>query len=240
MKEILGQVTNTPLFGVIISLVAFEIGMFIFKKTKLAIFNPLLIATIIVMGFLHFTGVEVKNYMLGANFVVFFLAPATVVLAVPLFQKIDLLKKYFIPIIGGGIIGAIIVAFLNTVAFLIPASLSNIAREILSPAAAMMINPVTTPIGIEVSRMLGGIPSITVFAIIITGITGNVAAPFIYSVFRVKHPVAKGLGLGISSHAVGTSRAIEMGEIEGAMSALSIVIAGILTLALAPIVKMVL
>ncbi|QNM16069.1 MULTISPECIES: LrgB family protein [Fusobacterium] len=233
MKEILGQVTNTPLFGVIISLVAFEIGMFIFKKTKLAIFNPLLIATIIVMGFLHFTGVEVKNYMLGANFVVFFLAPATVVLAVPLFQKIDLLKKYFIPIIGGGIIGAITAI----VSVVIIGKLLGIDHNLL---LSFMPKSITTPIGIEVSRMLGGIPSITVFAIIITGITGNVAAPFIYSVFRVKHPVAKGLGLGISSHAVGTSRAIEMGEIEGAMSALSIVIAGILTLALAPIVKMVL
>ncbi len=233
MKEILGQVTNTPLFGVIISLVAFEIGMFIFKKTKLAIFNPLLIATIIVMGFLHFTGVEVKNYMLGANFVVFFLAPATVVLAVPLFQKIDLLKKYFIPIVGGGIIGAITAI----VSVVIIGKLLGIDHNLL---LSFMPKSITTPIGIEVSRMLGGIPSITVFAIIITGITGNVAAPFIYSVFRVKHPVAKGLGLGISSHAVGTSRAIEMGEIEGAMSALSIVIAGILTLALAPIVKMVL
>ena len=233
MKEILGQITNTPLFGVIISLVAFEIGMFIFKKTKLAIFNPLLIATIIVMGFLHFTGVEVKNYMLGANFVVFFLAPATVVLAVPLFQKIDLLKKYFIPIIGGGIIGAITAI----VSVVIIGKLLGIDHNLL---LSFMPKSITTPIGIEVSRMLGGIPSITVFAIIITGITGNVAAPFIYSVFKVKHPVAKGLGLGISSHAVGTSRAIEMGEIEGAMSALSIVIAGILTLALAPIVKMIL
>ena len=214
-------------------MVAFEIGMFIFKKTKLAIFNPLLIATIIVMGFLHFTGVEVKNYMLGANFVVFFLAPATVVLAVPLFQKIDLLKKYFIPIIGGGIIGAITAI----VSVVIIGKLLGIDHNLL---LSFMPKSITTPIGIEVSRMLGGIPSITVFAIIITGITGNVAAPFIYSVFRVKHPVAKGLGLGISSHAVGTSRAIEMGEIEGAMSALSIVIAGILTLALAPIVKMVL
>lgn len=231
MKEILGQVTNTPLFGVIISLVAFEIGMFIFKKTKLAIFNPLLIATIIVMGFLHFTGVEVKNYMLGANFVVFFLAPATVVLAVPLFQKIDLLKKYFIPIIGGGIIGAITAI----VSVVIIGKLLGIDHNLL---LSFMPKSITTPIGIEVSRMLGGIPSITVFAIIITGITGNVAAPFIYSVFRVKHPVAKGLGLGISSHAVGTSRAIEMGEIEGAMSALSIVIAGILTIVIAPLVRM--
>lgn len=231
MREIIGHITDTPLFGVILSLVAFEIGMYIFKKTKLAVFNPLLIATIIVMGILDFFHIEVKNYMLGANFVVFFLAPATVVLAVPLFQKIDLLKKYFIPIIGGGIIGAITAI----VSVVVIGKILGIDEKLL---LSFMPKSITTPIGIEVSRMLGGIPSITVFAIIVTGITGNVTAPFIYSVFRIKHPVAKGLGLGISSHAVGTSRAIEMGEVEGAMSALSIVIAGILTLGLAPLVKM--
>ena len=231
MREIIEHITNTPLFGVILSLVAFEIGMCIFKKTKLAVFNPLLIATIIVMGILHFFDIKVENYMLGANFVVFFLAPATVVLAVPLFQKIDLLKKYFVPIIGGGIIGAV-TAIISVV--VIGKALGIDEKLLLS----FMPKSITTPIGIEVSRMLGGIPSITVFAIIVTGITGNVTAPFIYSIFRVHHPVAKGLGLGISSHAVGTSRAIEMGEVEGAMSALSIVIAGILTLGLAPLVKM--
>ena len=95
-------ITNNPLFGVIISLVAFEIGKFIFGKTKLAILNPLLIATVIVMGFLHFFHISVGDYMLGGNLIVFFLAPATVVLAIPLFQQVDLLKKHFIPILGGG------------------------------------------------------------------------------------------------------------------------------------------
>ena len=100
---------------------------------------------------------------------------------------------------------------------------------------SFMPKSITTPIGIELSTLLGGIPSITVFAIVITGITGNVSAPYILSIFRIKHPVAK--GIGISSHAVGTSRAIEMGEVEGAMSALSIVIAGILTIVIAPLVR---
>lgn len=224
-------ITNNPLFGVIISLVAFEIGKFIFDKTKLAILNPLLIATIIVMGFLHFFHIPVGDYMLGGNLIVFFLAPATVVLAIPLFQQVDLLKKHFVPIIGGGIVGAL-VAILSVV---ILGKILGIDHQLL---VSFMPKSITTPIGIELSKMLGGIPSITVFAIIITGITGNVTAPFIYSIFRIKHPIAKGLGLGISSHAVGTSRAIEMGKVEGAMSALSIVIAGILTIILAPILNM--
>ena len=224
-------ITNNPLFGVIISLIAFEIGKFIFNKTKLAIFNPLLIATIIVMGFLNIFHITVVDYMLGGNLIVFFLAPATVVLAIPLFQQIDLLKKHFIPIIGGGIVGAV-VAILSVI---ILGKLLGIDHQLL---VSFMPKSITTPIGIELSKMLGGIPSITVFAIIITGITGNVTAPFIYSIFRIKNPIAKGLGLGISSHAVGTSRAIEMGKVEGAMSALSIVIAGILTIILAPILNL--
>lgn len=224
-------ITNNPLFGVIISLIAFEIGKFIFNKTKLAIFNPLLIATIIVMGFLNIFHITVVDYMLGGNLIVFFLAPATVVLAIPLFQQIDLLKKHFIPIIGGGIVGAV-VAILSVI---ILGKLLGIDHQLL---VSFMPKSITTPIGIELSKMLGGIPSITVFAIIITGITGNVTAPFIYSIFRIKNPIAKGLGLGISSHAVGTSRAIEMGKVEGAMSALSIVIAGLLTIILAPILNM--
>ena len=218
-------ITNNPLFGVIISLIAFEIGKFIFNKTKL------LIATIIVMGFLNIFHITVVDYMLGGNLIVFFLAPATVVLAIPLFQQIDLLKKHFIPIIGGGIVGAV-VAILSVI---ILGKLLGIDHQLL---VSFMPKSITTPIGIELSKMLGGIPSITVFAIIITGITGNVTAPFIYSIFRIKNPIAKGLGLGISSHAVGTSRAIEMGKVEGAMSALSIVIAGILTIILAPILNM--
>lgn len=221
---------DSPFFGVIISLVAFEIGMLIFKKTKLAIFNPLLIATALVMIFLKYFHVSVSDYMVGGNYILFFLAPATVALAIPLFQKLQLLKKYYIPILVGGIVGAITAI----VSVVVIGKVLGIDQQLL---LSFMPKSITTPIGIEVSKMVGGIPSITVFAIIVTGITGNVTAPFIYSIFRIKHPIAKGLGLGISSHAVGTSRAIEMGEVEGAMSALSIVIAGILTLALAPAVR---
>ena len=209
MVEVL---TSTPFFGVIISLVAFEIGKLVFKKTKMALFNPLLIGTIIVILFLHFFKISVNNYMQGGNFIVFFLAPATVVLAIPLF---------------GSIVAIVSVVVLG--------KLMGIDEQLL---LSFMPKSITTPIGIELSTLLGGIPSITVFAIVITGITGNVSAPYILSIFRVKHPVAKGIGIGISSHAVGTSRAIEMGEIEGAMSALSIVIAGILTIVIAPLVRM--
>ena len=99
---------------------------------------------------------------------------------------------------------------------------------------SFMPKSITTPIGIELSKLLGGVPAITIFAILVTGIAGNVLAPMVCRYFKIKHPVAKGIGIGISSHAVGTSKALEMGEIEGAMSALSIVISGIITFIIAP------
>lgn len=224
------SLTNTPLFGVVISLVAFEIGKYIFNKTKLALFNPLLIGTIIVMGFLNYFKVPVSNYMVGGDLILFFLAPATVVLAVPLYRQLNLLKKNFLPIMVGGVVGSL-TAIISVVVL---GKIMGIDQKLL---LSFMPKSITTPIGIELSTLLGGIPSITVFAIIVTGIIGNVSAPYVCSLCRIKHPVAKGIGIGISSHAVGTSRAIEMGEVEGAMSALSIVIAGILTIAIAPLVR---
>ena len=225
------KLTSNPLFGIIISLIAFEIGKFIFKKTKMAIFNPLLIGTGIVILFLNYFKISVNNYMMGGDFIVFFLAPATVVLAIPLFRQLDLLKKNFVPIMAGGIVGSITAI----VSVVVLGKIMGIDEKLL---LSFMPKSITTPIGIELSTLLGGIPSITVFAVVVTGITGNVSAPYVLSMFKIKHPVAKGIGIGISSHAVGTSRAIEMGEVEGAMSALSIVIAGILTIAIAPVVRM--
>lgn len=227
------KLTSNPLFGIIISLVAFEIGKFIFKKTKLAIFNPLLVGTGLVILFLNFFKIPVDNYMQGGDFIVFFLAPATVVLAIPLFRQINLLKKNFLPIMAGGIVGSM-TAILSVIGL---GKLMGIDEKLL---LSFMPKSITTPIGIELSTLLGGIPSITVFAIVITGITGNVTAPYVLSMFGIRHPVAKGIGIGISSHAVGTSRAIELGEVEGAMSALSIVIAGIITIAIAPIMRVLL
>lgn len=222
------KILNDALFGVIISLISFEIGKFLFEKTKIALFNPLLISTLIVIGILHKFKIPVSSYMVGGNFILFFLAPATISLAIPLYQKIDLLKKHFLPIIGGGIVGA----FVAIVSVIGLGKLLNIDYQLV---VSLIPKSITTPIGMEVSSMIGGIPSITVFAISVTGISGNIFAPIVYNIFKISHPIAKGIGIGISSHAVGTSRAMEMGEIEGAMSALSIIIAGIITIVLAPL-----
>lgn len=220
-------ILNTPFFGVIITIFSFNLGLFIFKKSNLSILNPLLIGTIIIMAIIEYFNIPLDYYKKGGDMMTFFLAPATIALALPLYRQLNKLKTYYIPILIGGIVGACS-AILSVIFIGKLLGLNNIIVKSFVPKS------ITTPLGIELSQVLGGIPAITIFAIIITGITGNILAPVICKIFRIKHPIAKGLSIGISSHAVGTAKAIEMGEIEGGMSALSIVIAGILTFVLAP------
>lgn len=218
---------DTPLFGLILTIFSFEIGLIVFKKLKLPIFNPLLMGIIIAMLVIHFLNIPLDYYRKGGNMISFLLAPATVSLAIPLYRQLDKLKKNFIPILVGSIAGAI-TAILSTIIF---GKILGIDDLLL---LSFMPKSITTPIGIELSKVLGGVPAITIFSILVSGISGNIFAPVMCKYFRIKHPVSRGIGIGIASHAVGTSKALEMGEIEGAMSALSIVIAGIITFIIAP------
>ena len=219
---------NTPLFGLILTISAFHIGLFIFKKTKFPIFNPLLIGIVIAMGVMSFFNIPLDYFRRGGDYMTFLLAPATISLALPLYKQLDKLKQNFLPIIIGSLVGAA-TAIVSTVLL---GKLLGIDKLLL---VSFMPKSITTPIGIELSKLLGGVPAITIFAIIVTGIVGNVLAPAVCKCFKIKHPVAKGIGIGISSHAVGTSKALEMGEVEGAMSALSIVVSGIITFLIAPL-----
>lgn len=220
-------ILNTPFFGIILTIASFNLGLFIFKKLKFPILNPLLIGTIIIIFIIEFFNIPLEYYKKGGDMITFFLAPATIALALPLYRQTSKLKTHFLPIIIGVIVGSI-TAILSVIFIGKLLGINDLIIKSFVPKS------ITTPLGIELSEVLGGIPAITIFAIIITGITGNIIAPTICNIFNIKHPIAKGLGIGISSHAVGTARAIEMGEIEGAMSALSIVITGIITFIVAP------
>ncbi|WP_163470174.1 LrgB family protein [Fusobacterium sp. IOR10] len=220
-------ILNTPFFGIIITIFAFNLGLYILKKSNLAILNPLLIGTIIIMSVISYFEIPLDYYKKGGDMMSFFLAPATIALALPLYRQLNKLKMYYIPILIGGIVGACS-AILSVIFIGKLLGLNNVILKSFVPKS------ITTPLGIELSQVLGGIPAITIFAIIVTGITGNILAPVMCKIFRIKHPIAKGLGIGISSHAVGTAKALEMGEVEGGMSSLSIVIAGILTFIIAP------
>jgi len=220
--------TNNVLFGIVLSLIAFEIGLFIYRKTNISFFNPLLIAIGFVICFLLAFNIDFESYNKGAQFINMFLGPCTVILAVPLYKQIDLLKEHSTSIIIGILVGSLIGIF----SIIGLSYLLNLNGEIIK---SLIPKSVTTPIGIEISSELGGLVPITVLAIVITGICGAVMGPTICKIFRIKDPVAVGISLGTAAHAVGTSKAIELGETEGAMSGLSIGVAGIITVLIAPL-----
>jgi predicted murein hydrolase (TIGR00659 family) len=227
------DLVSTPLFAIMISLLAFQIGCVINKKTKLAVLNPLLISIVLVIMLLEYFHISVSDYNKGGQFISFFLSPATVVLAVPLYKKIKLLKEHALPIFSGIFLGSL--SGIITVIML--CHLFGLSKPL---DISMIPKSITTPIGVEVSKQLGGIPSITVAIIIVTGIMGSIIGPSIFKILKIKDKVAIGVALGTASHAVGTSKAIELGEIEGAMSSASIGVAGLITVFIAPILAKIL
>ena len=221
-------ITNNILFGLVISLGAFEIGLFINRKTRIAVLNPLLIAILLVIGFLFTFNIDFETYNQGGQFINVFLGPSTVVLAVPLYKQLDLLKKNAKAILIGVFMGSCLGVFsIIGISYLV--GLDSTMIKSLIPKS------VTTPIGIAVSQKIGGLIPITVLAIIVTGIIGAVIGPAICRIFKIKDRVAIGISIGTASHAVGTTKALELGDVEGAMSSLSIGIAGIMTVIIAPL-----
>ena len=217
MKEF---VTNSVFFGAFISLAAYEAGLLLKKKFKLAVLNPLLIATICVIAVLILLDIDYPRYYEGAKYISYLLTPATVCLAVPLYQQLSLLKKHG-KAVAGGITAGVLASLLSIFLF---SKLFGLSHE---QYVTLLPKSITTAIGMGISQELGGIEAITVASII--GIFGNVIAEFLYKLFRIEEPVAKGLALGTASHAIGTAKAMEMGEVEGAMSSLAIAVAGLLT-----------
>ena len=219
---------NSTTIGVVISLLAYQLGTFLRNKTKKVIFNPLLISVIMVIAFLLIFDIDYEHYNQSAKYLSYLLTPATVSLAIPLYEKLDLLKKHFVAIIIG-ILAGVLTSLVSIWGMSLLFGLSHSEYVTLLPKS------ITTAIGIGVSEELGGYVSITATSIIITGILGNIVGEFICKCFRIKNAISKGLALGTSSHAIGTTKAMEMGEIEGAMSSLSIVVAGLMTVVLASI-----
>ncbi len=216
------MLTDSIFFGAVISLAAYEGGLLLKKKFKLAVLNPLLIGTICVMAILSLLDVEYSQYNESASYISYLLTPATVCLAVPLYRQLTLLKNN-IKAVAGGIASGVLASLVSV--FLL-AKLFGLDHE---QYVTLLPKSITTAIGLGLSEELGGIPTITVAVIIVTGILGNMIAEFIYKLFHIEEPVAKGLALGTASHAIGTAKAMEMGEIEGAMSSLAIAVAGLVT-----------
>lgn len=214
--------SNSVFFGAVLSLAAYETGLLLKKKFKMAILNPLLIGTICVMAVLMIFKVDYKKYNESAKYISYLLTPATVCLAVPLYEQMSLLKKNF-RAVAVGIVSGVLASLVSVLAL---SKLFGLDHELY---VTLLPKSITTAIGMGVSEELGGIVTITVAVIIITGILGNVIAELVCKIFRIQNPIAKGLALGTASHAIGTAKAMEMGPVEGAMSSLAIAVAGLLT-----------
>lgn len=213
---------NSAFFGVAISVISYGIGILLKKKFKLAMLNPLLISIVITIAFLALTGISYEKYDEGAKYLSYLLTPATVCLAIPLYEQLELLKKNWHAVLIGILSGVLS----SLGAILGMALMFGFSHE---EYVTFLPKSITTAIGMGVSEKLGGYVSISVAAIIITGVLGNIFAEIIFRIFRIREPIAKGIALGTSSHAIGTAKAMELGEVEGAMSSLSIVVAGLIT-----------
>lgn len=208
--------------GVTLSLMAYFLGLYLKKKFKYGFINPLLISIAVTIIVLVAAKVDYNVYNSGAKYLSWFLTPSTVCLAIPLYQQLQLLKANFKAVILG-LVSGVLTSILTVYVLSLIMGLNHAQYVTLLPKS------ITTAIGMGVSEELGGYVNITVAVIVITGVLGNIFADIICKVFRITDPIAKGLAIGNASHAIGTARAMEMGQIEGAMSSLAIAVAGILT-----------
>lgn len=222
------QILNTQLFGLVTILAFYNIGLFIQKKTNKPIFNSLLICIILIILFLKVTDIPYESFKMGADVMNFMLGPVTIVLAVPLYRQFDLFKKHLREILIGIAVGVLTSFIIITIIGKLTLTSNEIVYSILPKS-------ITTPMGISLVDALGGVESITVVCIIATGIFGSILGELILKIGNIKHPVSKGIAMGTAAHAIGTSKALEMGEVEGAMSSLSIGISGVLTVLIVPI-----
>lgn len=215
---------SSVFFGIILTFLAYGVGLLLKKKLKLALFNPILTAIVIVIGVLLLFGIDYPTYSQGAKFISSMITPSTICLAVPLYERLSVLKKNYKAIIAG-IVSGVLTSLLNIWLFALIFRFSHEEYVTFLPKS------ITTAIGMGVAEELGGYTAITAAVIIVTGILGNMTAEFVCKLCRITEPVAKGVAIGTASHAVGTAKAMEMGETEGAVSSLSIVVAGLLTVA---------
>ncbi len=222
---------DSVFFGVVLTVAAFELGLFLRRKFRTQIFNPLLISIIIIIAVLLVSGIEYEDYETGAGYISCLLTPATVAFAVPLYEQIEPLRQNWRAILLGILSGALT----SAVCVLVLSVLYGLSH---TQYVTLLPKSITTAIGMSVSEELGGIVTITVAVIIVTGVFGNMIAETVCRVFGITNPIAKGIGIGSASHAVGTAKAMELGQVEGAMSSLSIAVSGIITVVIADIFAM--
>ena len=221
-----GFLENSAFFGVALSLCAYGLGVVVQKHVKCPLLNPLLVSAALIIALLAGAHIDYEVYNTGAKYLSYLLTPATVCLAVPLYEKLSLLRRD-----GAAVLTGVLAGVLTTLVSVLLSAVFGLSH---AEYVTLLPKSITTAIGMGVSEELGGHVTVTVAAIIATGMTGSTIAPGLCRLLKIHDPVAKGVAIGTASHAMGTSKAMEMGETEGAMSSLAIVVSGILTVAVVP------
>lgn len=217
-----------PIFPVILTLLAYQTGVTLQKKLKTPLCNPVLLAVLLVLVLLRITGLELKTYQAGTSLISWLMTPATVSLAIGMYEQFQNLRKNMGVILAGvaaGAVSCLVMVLLSCLLFRFDPELT----------ASLLPKSVTTAIGVPLTQMIGGLPSITTAAIILSGITASILGPVLCRLFRLTDKISQGVAFGTSGHVIATSKAMELDPLVGAVSSLSLVTAGLLTAVLLPI-----
>ena len=224
MNELL---TQTSLFAIVLTLGTYEFGMWLQKKLKSPLCNPILVSVVLVIAAIFLLRIPTAEYEAGCEIFSWILTPATVALAVPMYEQLKILKKNLPAILAGVLAGVLTSLACVTV-------LSRVFALEDTMLASLLPKSITAALGIAVSEQLGGLPAVTTSAIAVTGILGNMIGSLLCGLLKIREPIAQGVAFGTASHVAGTSRAAGISELTGAVSSLSLVVAGILTAILCP------
>lgn len=222
---------NTPYFGLILCIGTYLMGVWVQKKTKWLLANPLLIAVLLSVGVILLLDIPYEWFEKGGSIIQMMLGPVTALLALGIYNQRAVLKEYFIPVLAGCLAGSVtsIVSVLG---------LCHVFGVDKAVTAALMPKSCTTPIALSIAESHGGLAAIAAFAVMIAGVTGALCAPLFSKWFGIKDPVAQGLATGACSHALGTTRAREMGEVQGAVSSIAIGVCGLISVVLSLFVRL--
>lgn len=220
---------NNQFFLIALTFGVFILGKYVQRRTGLTLLNPILISIILIITILQSTGIDYETYKAGGDYIEFWLKPAIVALGVPLYRQLDNVRRQWLPLLLAELIGCVV----GVLSVVVVAELFGATKEVV---LSLVPKAVTTPIAMEISSTIGGIPSLTAAVVVCTGIFGAMAGFKMVKISRIKSPIATGLSIGTASHAVGTASAMEKGERYGAFSSLGLIINGLLTALLTPLI----
>ena len=226
----MNAVLSSPFFGIVLCLVTFLIGRAMQKKTGWVLANPLVVAVILCVAVLLLFDIPYENFTKGADVINWMLGPVTALLALSIYNQRQILKAYFVPVLAGCLAGSVT----SMTSILGLCKLFGVDKAI---TASILPKSCTTPIALSIAQSHGGIPAIAACCVIIAGVTGALCAPLFSKWFGITDPVAQGLATGASSHALGTTRAREMGEVQGAMSSIAIGVCGLISVVISLFIR---